>query len=181
MAADPIASRYAQAAFEIAQREQSLTETLEQLTEIGQLIRRHEELLGLMINPDVDPDDKVGILSRLTNSSWSPFVNAFVEMVVARRRAEHFPQIMDAFRELVDGAQGRLRVLVRSAHPLSEEELTRLRAKLERDEHKQVQLEPEVVPTLIGGVQLFLGTRVIDGSVEGQVAQLRERLQSVRV
>lgn len=181
MAIDPIASRYAQAAFEIARREERLSETLEQLTAIGQLIERHAELRGLMINPDVDPIDKVGILERLLKGGWAPFVKAFVEMVVARGRAEYFPQIMDAFRRLVDEAQGRLRVLVRSAHPLSEAELARLRVKLERDERKQVQLEPEVVPSLIGGVQLFLGHRVVDGSVQGQMIQLRERLQSVRV
>ena len=181
MAIDPIASRYAQAAFEVAQREHHLDETLAQLTAIGELIRGHAALRELMINPDVDPEDKVGILRRLLKGGWSPFMQAFVEMVVGRGRAEYFPQMMDAFRRLADQAQGRLRGLVRSAHPLSEAELTRLRATLEREERKQVQLEPEVAPSLIGGVQLFLGHRVIDGSVQGQMARLRERLQSVRV
>jgi len=181
MAVDPIASRYARAAFESAQGAGKTDELLEQLSRIGQLIQGHAELRRLIINPDVDPPDKVGVLDRAMQGAWSPLTRAFIEMVVVRGRAEYLPQIADAFEAAVDAAQGRLRAQVRSAHPVGHETLARIRKHLEAREGKHIDLEADVDPRLIGGVQLVLGHRVIDGSIRRQLAELRERLLSVRV
>jgi len=59
--------------------------------------------------------------------------------------------------------------------------LKRLRAALERREHRQVELREELDPELLGGLQVRLDHRVIDGSVRRQLADLRERLGAVRV
>jgi len=181
MALDPIATRYAGALFEAAKDAQQLDEVREHLTLIGRLVRQHPDLRQLMNNPDVDPPDKVGVLDRAMQGAWSPLTRAFIEMVVVRGRAEYLPQIADAFEAAVDAAQGRLRAQVRSAHPVGHETLARIRKHLEAREGKHIDLEADVDPRLIGGVQLVLGHRVIDGSIRRQLAELRERLLSVRV
>ena len=181
MAVDPIASRYAQALFETAQAEGTLDEALEQLEALGALIASHPPLRQLFLNPDVDPDDKVGLLDRVLHSSWSALVRAFVTMVVAMGRAEALPEIAEALRALADEAHQRLRVTVRSAHPVPAPLLARLRAALERREGKTITLKTQLDPALLGGVQVRLDHRVIDGTVRRQLIELRERLTTTKV
>lgn len=181
MAYDPIAARYARAVFESAKAEGKVDEVLEQLTTLAQLCQNHAELKTLINNPDVDPPDKVGIFKRLLAGSWSPLLQAFLQMVVERGRSEVLSQIAEAFLAEVDAERGRQRVIVRSAHPLSEGVLARLKKLLETREKKQILMETEAAPELIAGVQLVLGHRVIDGSIARQLSDLRERLSAVRV
>ncbi|MBI3997376.1 MAG: ATP synthase F1 subunit delta [Candidatus Omnitrophica bacterium] len=177
---DPVASRYAHALFDAANAEGRADQALEQLTRIEQLMRGSPPLRELMGNPDVDPDDKAGILERVLGDP-SGFVRAFIHVVVARGRAESLPDIAETFQNLVDEQQGRLRVTVRSAHPLSEDVLTRLRATLAMREGKTIELTSEVDPALLGGLHIRLDHHVIDGTVQRQLHELRERLMTVRV
>ena len=178
---DPIASRYAHALFESAKAQGELDETLAQLTLIGGLMQDHPDLRQLILNPDVEPEDKVGLLERTLKGSWSALVGSFVQMVVSFGRAEFVPEIVEALQALVDADRAHLRVTVRSAHPLPEAVLHHLRRRLEEQERKHVHLESEVDAALIGGLQVILGHRVLDGSIQRQLINLRERLMAVRV
>ena len=178
---DPIATRYAQALFESAQAEGHSDPTQTELVLLGVLLRDHARLRELLWNPDVDPEDKVGVLDRVLQGTWSATVKAFVRMVVSMGRAEHLPHIIEAFQAAMDLAQGRLRVTVRSARPIAEAAWKRLKTKLEHRERKHVDMTPELDPSLLGGVQILLDHRVIDGSVRRQLSELRDRLVSVRV
>lgn len=181
MAQDPIAARYAKAAFDSAKAAGKVDELLEQLSAIADLCRSHPELSQLINNPDVDPPDKVSILRHLLQGSWSDLLSAFLLMVIERGRAEFLPPIAEAFLAEVDADRGRLRVLVRSARPLPEEWTAKLKALLEKREKKHLLIETQTAPELIAGVQIVLGYRVIDGSVRRQLVDLRQRLSSVRV
>lgn len=181
MADDPIASRYAQALFEAAETDGLVEETLQEMTLLEGLMRDEPSLRQFLLTPGVDPNDKVGVLDRALKGSWSALLRAFVLMVVSLGRAEFLQEIAGAFRMIVDEAQGRLRVLVRSAHPLPHAVLDRLRVRLEHRERKQVDLQTELDPALLGGVQIRLDHRVIDGSIQAQLSRLRQQLLSVRV
>ena len=181
MAIDPVASRYAQALFETAQAEGALDGTLEQLESLGALIAAHPDLRQFFLNPDVDPDDKVGLLDRVTQASWSALTRSFVTMVVSMGRAESLPGIAEALRAMADEAHKRMRVTVRSARPLPDAALARLRQALERREGQTITMDTELDPALLGGVQVRLDHRVIDGTVRRQLEELRERLTTVKV
>ena len=156
-------------------------QTLEQLLAIGTLLRDHPDLRQFLWNPDVEPEDKLRVLGRLLAGGWSPLLQAFVRMTIAMGRVEHLPAIVEAFQALADEAAGRMHAVVRTARPLPEAALKRLHAVLERREGKRVELRAELAPELLGGLQVQLDHRVIDGSVRRQLAELGERLAAVRV
>ena len=178
---DAVAARYAEALFASAKAQRRLDETLEQMSLLGWLLREQLLLREFLFNPDVEPGDKVGVLERALKGGWSDLVRAFVRMVLEMNRAETLPGIVEALREAVDRDQGRLRVTVRSAHALPEATLKRLRDRLERRERKTIQLETRVDPELLGGLQVQLDHRLIDGSVRRALDELRDRLTSARV
>lgn len=181
MKVDPVATRYADALFETAKAEGALHETLEQLQFLGGLMRQSEGLRQLFWNPDVDPEQKVAVVDRLFNGAWAAHVRAFVHLVVSRGRAPSLPAMVDAFQAAVDVAQGRLRVTVRCARPLPEPLRARLVSTLQRHEHKSIELREALDPALVGGVQISFDHWVVDGSVQRQLEELRQRLTSVRV
>ena len=181
MAVDPVASRYAQALFETAQAEHSVEQTLEQLLQLGALVQGQADLRRLLLNPDITPDEKAGMLQRLMGGSWSGLVQACVQLVIGAGRAPEFPAIVEAFRALADAAGGRVRVIVRSARPVSEQLLNRLGRWLEARERRTAAVEAEVRPELLGGLQVQVGHRIIDGSVRRQLDDLRQQLTSLRV
>ncbi len=178
---DPIAERYAQAAFESAKADGRVEEALEELLLIGWLLQDQPGLSAFLLNPGVDPDEKVAALDRALQGAWSWLVRALVHLVVSLGRAEFLAEIVEAFQAKADQDAGLLRVLVRSTRPLPEPVLNRLRGALERRERKRIDLRAEIDPVLIGGLQVRLDHRVIDGSVERQLVDLRQRLKSVRV
>lgn len=178
---DPVASRYAQAIFEAATAEQSLDETLDDLRVIRQVMLDTPEVSEFLLNPDVDPDGKIDALDRATQGAWGGFTRAFLELVIGMGRVAILPAIVDALQALVDDTQGRLRVTVRAARPIPEDARERLRKTLEAREHKQITVEMEIDPSLLGGVEVHVGHRLIDGSVRRQLAELKQQLKSVRV
>ena len=181
MASDPVATRYAQAVFESAKAAGVLDVTVEQLTVVGTVIRYYAPLQALLGNPGLVPGEKVDIVERILKGSWSALVRSFVQLVMAFGRAELLPDAAQALQTMVDSEHKILRVTVRSAHPMPQRVIDRVRTRLERLEQKQVLVTTEVAGELLGGIQTVLGYQVIDSSVRRQLDDLRERLTSARV
>jgi len=181
MVMDPVAARYAESLFELVKRERRLEEVVRELEELAGLIQDHDELRQFLLNPDVEVPDKVNVLDRLLEGAWSFEARAFVQLVLSMGRTSFLIEMVEAFRELVDAERKLVRVTVRSAHPLPEPLKARLKQRLEQLEGRRVELAEEIAPELIGGIQVLLDHRLLDGSIRTQLAALRQRLKSVRV
>ena len=181
MIKEPVAARYAEALFEHVKTAGQLEEVSDQLTELAELIQRHADLRQLLLNPDVEVSDKLTVLDRVLGRSWSSEIRAFVHVVLTLDRAAFLVEMCEAFQERVDEERGLLRVVARSAHPLSASLRATLTKRLEALQGRQVSLTEEVVPELLGGLQVLLDHRILDGSLQTKLRELRQRLKSVRV
>lgn len=181
MIGNPVAARYAEAFFELVKSQGRFEGASQELEALAGLIREHKDLRRFLVNPGVEPAEKLSVLDRLMGREWSEEARAFVRMVLEMGRAEALAEIAEAFGELVDEARGIARVQVRTARPLTGELKTQLARQLHRLGHKQVEMIEETDPSLLGGIQVFLGHRVFDGSLRTKLAELRQRLKTVRV
>lgn len=180
MVSDPVASRYAQALRDRLDPEARLT-AAEELETIAHIIQQHEELSRFLRNPGVEVEEKVGVIGRLLHDAWAPSVRAFVSVVLSMGRVEHLIGMSEAFRALIDAERHVAHATIRSAHPMADTLKSRVQRWLEQAEGATMILTEEVDSHLLGGVQIVLGHRVIDGAVRTQLARLRQRLKSVRV
>lgn len=181
MSSDPVAVRYAQTFFEVVQAEARVEESAASMQALRALITQHPAIQVVLVNPGVESAEKLRMLERLLGSGWSPDVRACVHMVLESGRADHLVEITAAFSELVDQARGVARVRVRTVHPLPDALKARLTQTLERREGRRVELVEEAAPELLGGLQVLLDHRMLDGSLRTQLDALKRRLKSVRV
>jgi len=98
--------------------------------------------------------------------------------LLRRGRIEELPRLAAEFRRLDDQRQGITRATATSATSLTPDEVTELTERLEKTAGGRVALDTEVDPSLLGGLVVRIGDRLIDGSVRGRLERLRNQLAS---
>jgi F-type H+-transporting ATPase subunit delta len=103
------------------------------------------------------------------------FVN-FLHVLNRHNRLDLLPAIARAYRDLTDRRHNRVRVRVRSAVPLTDEQQDRLRQQLQGQLRRETVLEPAVDPDLLGGLVVQVGDQVYDTSVRTRLETVRNQL-----
>ncbi len=117
------------------------------------------------------------MIGLLTEPQALPrYLRYFLFVVIDHRRLAEFPSILDAFEELLDEQLGAVRADVHSAVELSDSQQKSLGAQLSRLTGKRARLRFALEPALVGGVVARVGSVVYDGSVRGQLENLRQKL-----
>jgi F-type H+-transporting ATPase subunit delta len=171
------ARSYAKALHELA-RERSQAERIgAELAEVEQLVREDAELAHFFARPGVSAAAKRSAADEIAQRlGVGKLMRDFVGLVAAHGRGNLLPEIGDAYRALVDGDLNRVRARVRTAVPLTEAEKTSLAAHLGTALGKHVTVNEVVDQNLLGGFVAEIGSLIVDGSLDGQLARLRERL-----
>jgi F-type H+-transporting ATPase subunit delta len=173
------ARRYAEAIFEIAERDGNVEAWLDQLQIVAAAVSDESVVRGLE-DPNVPLERRMAALERAVRSGGGmvPQMANLLRLIVRRRRVEMLPQIAAEFRRLYNKKAGIVEATAVSAAPLDEQELAALRSRLEQMTRGRVDLRTRVDESLLGGVQVRLGDLLIDGSVRGRLERLRNRLAS---
>ena len=172
------ARSYAKALHDLA-RERGQTETIgAELAQAADLVRSDPALAHFFARPGVSAAAKRGAADEIAQRlGVSKLVRDFVGLVAAHGRADGLPEIADAYRTLVDAELNRARARVRSAVPLTDSERSALATRLGTAlGGKHVAVEEVVDPEMLGGFVAEIGSLVLDGSLDGQLARLRARL-----
>ncbi|MBI2528594.1 MAG: ATP synthase F1 subunit delta [Candidatus Rokubacteria bacterium] len=171
------ARRYAKALFMITRDAGTGETAARELERFQEVIRQSPELGTVLGRPWVKPAERHAVaLAVAERVGCGRTVRDLVALVASRGRMDHLREIVEAYRALVDEAAGRVRAVVRTAVPLIEDERRRLAGRLERALGKQVILEESVDASLLGGFVAQVGSLILDGSLDGQLQRMRERL-----
>jgi F-type H+-transporting ATPase subunit delta len=172
-----IARRYAEAAFQLAERDGNVEQWLEQLNAIGDALR-DPAVVRRLEDPQVALAERQATVIDSLGKNAIVQVRNLVGLVVRRGRLDAMPDIAREFGRLYNRREGIVEATATSAMELDEREVAALRARLEQFTSGKVQLDLKVDPSLLGGVQVRLGDLLIDGSVRGRLERLRGRLAS---
>lgn len=171
------AKRYAKALFLVANESGQVEAVGRELVRFREVLAGERRLEEFLLRPWVKGATKQAVVGAVSEQlRHSKLVRNFLGLLAARGRTDHLPEIAEAYRDLQDAAEGRVRAQVKSAVALGAQERERLAARLARVMGKEVILEESVDPSLLGGFVARIGSLVLDGSVDGQLARLRERL-----
>jgi F-type H+-transporting ATPase subunit delta len=171
---DSAPRRYADAAFEIALRDGSV-ETWRKELDSAADVSGETELGRVLANPAIPLDERVKVAEEVFASLSGPARNLIL-LLVRRRRIEQLPRVAAEFRRLDDQRNGLTHATATSAAPLGADEVRAITARLEELTGGKVALETAVDPSLLGGVVVRVGDRLLDGSVRGRLERLRNQL-----
>lgn len=174
---DGAARRYAEAAFQVALRDDTL-ETWRSELDLAAGIAGDERALEVLANPAIPVDRRAETLDELLGSRVSKPVHNLVSLLLRRGRIEELPQVAARFRRLDDERQGITHATATSAAELTQDEVRAITERLEASTGGRIALDVEVDPSLLGGLVVRVGDRLIDGSVRGRLERLRNQLIS---
>jgi F-type H+-transporting ATPase subunit delta len=169
------ALRYADAAFQIAERDGNAPAWLKELDRAAALAS-NERAERILDNPSLPLEKRRELLeAALGKETPRPLLNLLL-LLLRRGRIELLPRVAAAFRDLVNRKAGITPALVISATELSAQDLRALEQRLEQLTGGRVDLEVRVDPSLLGGISVRVGDRLIDGSVRGRLERLRAQV-----
>ena len=167
-------STYAGALFEAARERDELEEVLSDLEEFVAALHQSEELRLFFYGGQVPERQKRRAIDGLTEGMKTQATN-FLKVLVDNGREEILEEALGRYEQLVKEHLGRIEVGVTTAVELSQDQLDRLKERLGRVlEGREVILETNVDPELIGGAVFRFGGRMMDGSIRGRLESLRE-------
>ncbi|MFM2397062.1 MAG: synthase subunit delta [Pseudomonadota bacterium] len=166
---------YAQAAFEVAQKQSDLQGWLEMLRAISEVISQ-SELNALIKNPRVQKNQLEGLLLELLGKQATLTQQNFLKILVENQRLIMLPEITLIFETLKSEAEKTLNVQVDSAFEVTEEQQQSLIQSLKKRLGKEIKLECKINKSLLGGVVIRAGDKVIDGSATARLRELSTAL-----
>jgi len=167
-------STYAEALFEAARERDELEEVLSDLGVFVEALHDSEELGLFYYGGQIPERQKRRALDGLTEGMKKSTTN-FLKVLVDNGREEILEDVLARYEALVKEHLGRIEVEVTTAVDLSEEQRDRLKERLgEVLEGREIILETNVNPDLIGGAVFRYGGRMMDGSIRGRLESLRE-------
>jgi len=178
MANSTYARRYSQAVFRIALEEKELNRWQSDLRKIASLVN-DAALFALLENPEVTFNNKAKVLSERLGDI-NPLALKLVSVLVTKGRLGMIGDIADEYQRLVDnyrGIEGAEVAEVTTALPLDDEDKLRLAQRLTSLVGKPVVLKPKVDSSLIGGVIIRVGDKLIDGSIRNKLLALKRELE----
>ena len=175
-----IARPYASALFDLAESENQMASVETGLSDITRLIGESADFSRFLKSPVITGDTKAQALDALlAKAETNPLVANFLRLVARNGRLFALDQIITQFRQLAAEARGEVSADVTSAAPLTSEQAAALSETLKARIGKTVTLNQFVDPSLIGGLQVKVGSQMIDSSLKTKLTAMKIAMKEV--
>lgn len=168
-----LSGRYATALFELARDERKLEAVSASLASIRQALVESDDFRRLTTSPLVGRSEAAkataGIAAVL---ELDPLTANFLGVLAANRRLGQIGAAIRAFNLLLAQHRGETTAEVTSAHPLSDDQVDALKAKLKSQLGRDVAVDLTVDPAILGGLIVKVGSRQVDGSIRSKLNTL---------
>ena len=172
-----IAKRYAKALVELAEAKKTVDKTKADLTAFVGAVDSQPAIQKLFSSPVFTPENKIAVIKELSGKlSMQPSTQRFVEHLAETGRIRYVKDVHEAFLALLSERQNRATVQLTTAVSLNNGDLADIKKKLESLTGKQVDIDPKVDSSLIGGAKARIGSVIYDGTIKNQLAKMRDKL-----
>jgi F-type H+-transporting ATPase subunit delta len=174
-----VAGRYALALFALAQEQRSTDKVAADLHNFDAMIAGSADMQRLVRSPVFTAQEQTKAINKvLEKAGISGIAANFIRLVAAKRRLFAIRDMIKTYGALNDAAKGVARAEVTAAHDLNDSQLDALKAQLGEITHgKSVEVAVKVDPSIIGGLIVKLGSRMVDGSIRTKLNSIRSRMK----
>jgi len=175
-----VANRYAGALFELCTSAAEIKAAENDLNALDAMLSDSVDLMRLIKSPVFSTDDQMNAINAiLTRTEISPRIANFVRVIAKNRRLFVLPAIIESFRAMAADSRGEIAGDVISATKLSADQRKELKAALKAKVGKDVALNEIVDPSILGGLIVKLGSRMIDTSIRTKLTSLKTMMKEV--
>ncbi|HTW36190.1 MAG TPA: F0F1 ATP synthase subunit delta [Rhizomicrobium sp.] len=173
-----LAGRYATALFELAQEERAVETVERDFAALKVLLNESSDLLLLVRAPVFSrKEQEKGMDAILRRMEAAPLTVRFMLLLASKGRLFALMDVMRAFEILAAKQRGEVRAQVTSARTLSDAEVSELKAILKSRLGREARLDAKVDPSLLGGLVVQVGSRMIDSSLRTKLDGLRAAMR----
>lgn len=176
-----MAGRYATALFELSLEERKLDEVKADLDKFDALIEGSEDLNRLVRSPVFSAEEQAKALAAILKKAGIGGLAAnFLKVIAANRRLFAVRDVIAGFRKLVAQHKGEVTAEVTVAEKLGDEHLKALKSALKSVTDKDVDLNVKIDPSIIGGLIVKLGSRMVDSSLRTKLNTIKYAMKEAR-
>jgi F-type H+-transporting ATPase subunit delta len=175
-----LAGRYATALFELAEYDKQLDEVANDLQQLGAMIDDSEDFARLIKSPVITRDDQIKALDAIGDAAgFSVLTKNFVGVVAENRRSFALAGMIKAYLTLLAESRGEVNAEVVSAKALSDAQLAGIEDALKQAIGSKVQVDQRVDETLLGGLVVRVGSRMVDNSLKTKLQKMRLAMKGI--
>jgi len=173
-----IARRYAKALLLISKEDGQTDNYGKELDDVAALVAGEKALADTIANPLYNAGERRKVLEAvIAKLGLSKVMSSFLLLLFEKGRIGFIANINTFFQQMADELRGVARASLVSATELSNEAIEKIRSALSKKTGKEIVLEVEQDPGLIGGIVTRIGDLVLDGSIRTQLLNMRESLK----
>ena len=173
-----LAGRYASALFDLARDEKQIDAVSRSLDSLKQALVDSREFGQLVASPLVDRDKAGKALASISEQlNLDQITGNFLQVLARNGRKSQLGQVIRLFRRLVAEHRGEIAAEVVSAHPLTDDQIASLKTQLKARAGRDVTIEAQIDPAILGGVIVKLGSHMIDASLKTKLNRLAQAMK----
>jgi len=174
-----MAGRYASALFDLAKEAAKVKEVEADLSRFQGLLDQSEDLVRMVRSPVIATDDQAKAIGAiLAKAGIGGLAANFLNLITRNRRLFAAADMIKGFKALAAKDRGEATANVSSAVPLTSAQVAELKKTLKESIGKDVALDTRVDPSLLGGLVVKVGSRMIDSSLKTKLQSLKGSLSS---
>jgi F-type H+-transporting ATPase subunit delta len=173
-----IARRYATAFFELASEQSQVDQIEKDLQAVGLLIQSGGDFTDFTNNATLRRADQASALTGIAQAlKLSKLTEKFLGLLAQKRRLPELPGIVSAVQALISDHKGEITAHVTAAQALDQDQIGEIAASLKAGLGKNVRVDLEIDPAIMGGLVIQVGSRLIDSSVRTKLERLHRALK----
>ena len=175
-----IAERYAKAVFEIAKETNGLAQLEGNLDELHGVLQSSSDLRALVTSPIYGREDQGRAIDAIAKKAGlMPVMQNVLSLMASKRRLFVVPAMIEQLREMIADEKGEVTAEVVSAQALSPAQAEELSKTLKAQVGKDVKINATVDESLIGGLVVKVGSKMIDTSIRSKLNSLQNAMKEV--
>lgn len=166
--------RYALALYQVAEEKNKVDEYLNDLRFICDLIDNNKEFYEVIKHPQISTKNKKKTFINIFKGKIDEELLSFLLILIEKDRILFIREKLNEMEKINREKNNTLLANVKSAVPLLDDELDKLKKKLEKKYNKKIIITTEVDRSLLGGLYVRVGNDVIDGTVKSKLHEMKD-------
>lgn len=175
-----VSKTYGDALFELAVEENRTDSLLEEIQMVQAVLNENEDFEKILMHPEISNTEKIQVIEKVFKGHTSDALTGFLRIVVTKGRYKDLPEIFAYFIARVKEYKNIGVAQVTSAVPVTDGQKAKIEKKLlDTTHYETMEIDYKVDESLIGGLMIRIGDRVVDSTIKSKLGKLTANLMKI--